>query len=73
MNNFTPKTCIIFAEKQMSVPETVGPAELSAIIVSMTKLAAEERPTVEEVDYSLSQIYEKLSEGGEVAKFLGSE
>ena len=47
--------------------------ELSQVIQKMTSLDSEERPTVEDVDLALAQIFEQLSASGATAKFLGSE
>lgn len=43
------------------------------MIQKMTSLDSEERPTVEDVDLALAQIFEQLSASGATAKFLGSE
>lgn len=57
----------------MTVPEDVSPPELAELLKSMTKLAPEERPSVEDVDLSLSQLYETLRQEGDAPKFLGEE
>jgi hypothetical protein len=62
----------VLTEEQMEMPEYVLP-ELSELIQSMTKLDPEERPEIEDVDVALSLIFEKLTEAGQVTKFLGSE
>ncbi|NJR42235.1 MAG: hypothetical protein HC767_05850 [Akkermansiaceae bacterium] len=56
----------------MTVPQDIYPAELSELIQHMTKLAPEERPGVDEVDESLSRIFEKLADEGKTAQFLGT-